>query len=97
MMNNNGDVTVLSSQGNNMALVYTGRVITASGIQTVITNSGVSVDGGQQHSLATLTTRGDTLIIDNMYDANNGYIFRITAMVTWSNLPHGSIIIERIA
>ena len=97
IMMNNGVITVLSSQGNNLTLVYTGRVISATGTVTIITNSGISVDAGQQHTLATLANRGDTMIIDNMYDANNGYIFRITVMVTWSSLPHGTAIIERIA
>ena len=97
VMMNAGVVTILSSEGNSMALVYTGRIITASGTQTIINSSATSVDPGMQHTLGTLTNRGDTLIVDNLYDANYGHIYRITVMVTWSSLPNGSIVIERIA
>lgn len=97
VMMNNGVINILSSQGANLALLYTGRVISTSGNTEAIVSSGAtSLSPGEQSTLATLVNRGDTLIIDSLYDANSNTIYRITVMVTWSSLPHGTTIIEQL-
>ena len=96
VMMTSGVVNILSSQSADMALLYTGRVVTAAGVQTIISSSGTSVSAGQQATLGTLANRGDTLIIDNIYDANSSTIYRITAMITWSGSPNGTVIIEQL-
>lgn len=97
VMMNNGVITVRESSGNGLALVYSGRTVTATGTQTMLSTGGTSVNSGEALTLATLANRGDSMIIDYLYDANTNKTYRINVMVTWSSLPYGGIIIERIA
>ena len=95
---NSGVIAILSANGNGLTAAYTGRKISVNGnTETIISSGSFSVSGYDAVTLGTLVNRGDTLIIDNFYEANSSHVYRITVMVTWSSLPYGGIIIERIA
>jgi hypothetical protein len=97
VMMSSGVVRVLSAYGQSMGLLYTGRIISAADqTQTIVSSNGVSVDAGQQHTIGTLVNRGDTLILDSIYDANSNNVYRVTAMITWSSVPYGVAIIEQL-
>ena len=92
-----GIVSVMSSYGADLAIIWAGRLISTSiGTQTIIGSDASNVASGNQETLGTLVNRGDTLIIDQLYDANSNTIYRITVIVTWSSLPNGTIIIEQL-
>jgi len=93
----NGVVTVEEANGGSLTVVYSGRVVSSTGTQTILSTGGSSAAPGGQLTLGTLVNRGDSLIMDYLYDANTNHAYRINAMVTWSSVPYGGIIVERIA
>ena len=97
VMMSNGVITVRHATGDSLGLIYSGRTVSASGSTTVLSTSATSVNAGDALTLATLANRGDSMIIDYLYDANSNYTFRINVFVSWSSLPYGGIIIERIS
>ena len=92
-----GVITVRHATGSNLNLIYSGRTVSAAGTTTILSTGGTSVNSGEFLTLATLANQGDSMILDYLYDANTSYVYRVTVFVSWSSLPYGSIIIERIA
>ena len=97
VMMNNGIITIRESNGGSLALLYSGRTVTASGTQSILSTGGTSVNTGEAFTIATLADKGDSMVLDYVYDANTNKVYRINVMVSWSSSPYGGIIIERIA
>jgi hypothetical protein len=90
------EVRIVNTSGANNAYMYQGRKITADGTVTQLTQTSLSINAADHHTITSLSAVGDMVILDALYDPSNNVVYRVTVMMAWSGTTHGQVSIEQI-
>ena len=90
------EVRIVNTSGANNAYMYQGRKITADGTVTQLTQTSLSINAADFHTITSLSAVGDVVILDALYDPSNNVVYRVTVMMAWSGTTHGQVSIEQI-
>ena len=93
-MTSSGNVQISNLSGSTTAYAYTAQSIISGTVTTIVNRP--TINNGDSVDIATLAITGDSVIFPHIYEPNSGRVYRVTAMVGWSGLPYGMVIIERI-
>ena len=93
-MTSSGNVQISNLSGSTTAYAYTAQSIISGTVTTIVNRP--TINNGDSVDIATLAITGDSVIFPHIYEPNSGRVYRVTAMVGWSGLPHGMVVIERI-
>lgn len=90
------EVRIINTSGGNNSYLYQGRKIASDGTVTQFTQTGIGIDSADFHTITSLNSVGDMVILDVLYDPTYNVVYRVTVMMGWSGGNHGQISIEQI-
>jgi hypothetical protein len=91
-----GHVNIINTTGIDTIYTWAGRVITTDGT-TSLYSVGTTILSTESADVSALAAvRGNTLVLDHIYNANNNGIYRVTVTIGWSQGNQGQIVVERL-
>jgi hypothetical protein len=91
-----GNVNIINSTGSDTSYTWAGRLITSTG-STSIHSGGTGIVSTESAVVSAISAdRGNTLVLDHIYNANTGGLYRVTVVIGWSQGNQGQIMVERL-